>query len=171
MEFVDERSAIRQAFWQIMPSQDISKYAEVVNALTELKVREGFDDVRYLFTADNLNDLYDLYFHLASLDNPMDAVDHLRDNVIPIKNEMIERGDMEMYSIITFESPTLKEERNHESISIALQDDRGVLSDTSACGRCGSEQNHMKIKQTRSVDEGPTTIITCSKCKNCWSEG
>jgi len=170
MEFVDERAPIRQALWQIMPNANL-KYQTLVDILTDMKVREGFPDEQFLFTADNLSDLYDLYFHIVAMDDATGVVKHLRDNVIPLKNELIERGDTEMYSTIVFESPLLQEARDHEAISIALQDDRGVLSETSACGRCGSGENYMRIAQTRSVDEGPTTIITCSKCKNCWSEG
>jgi DNA-directed RNA polymerase subunit M/transcription elongation factor TFIIS len=135
-----------------------------------MKIREGQEDEAYFFNAENLHEIYDLYF-LIHEQGVVAAAKFLRETLIPAKNEMIERQELELHSIMIFESPILAKEREHEEIAIALQDDRGILSETSACGRCSSTQNHMKIKQTRSVDEGPTTIITCSRCKNCWSEG
>lgn len=38
------------------------------------------------------------------------------------------------------------------------------------CPRCGNEQAYIEIVQTRSADEPPTRIYTCTKCKYSWRE-
>lgn len=166
MEFVDERANIRSAIWAVMPSKN-PQYNEVVEQLLNLKLSND----RYLFNGENLADLYDLHFLLQEEDGVVLTLKYLQETVIPIMNEMIDLDEPALFSTIIFESPLLAEAKEHEEITLALQDDRGVLSDTSTCGKCGSGQNYMRVAQTRSVDEGPTTIYTCPKCKNCWSQG
>lgn len=38
------------------------------------------------------------------------------------------------------------------------------------CPRCGNEHAYIEIVQTRSADEPPTRIYTCTKCKYSWRE-
>ncbi|WP_407454230.1 transcription factor S [Methanobrevibacter sp.] len=36
------------------------------------------------------------------------------------------------------------------------------------CPKCGNERATYKLLQTRSADEAPTRIFTCTKCKHTW---
>ena len=36
------------------------------------------------------------------------------------------------------------------------------------CPECGNEKATYKLLQTRSADEAPTRIFTCTKCKHTW---
>lgn len=39
---------------------------------------------------------------------------------------------------------------------------------TETCPKCGNERATYKLLQTRSADEAPTRIFTCTKCKHTW---
>lgn len=174
MNIVDERAPVRSLINTIF-DEDEENQVDTLKALNlkkllydlaDLKLKNG----RFLFEVENIPEIYDLYFLLKS-DGPLSVQKFLVSIVIPTKNEMIERGEPELYPSIVFDSPLLDKERDNEEKAIALQDDRGELSESSSCGRCGSTKNYLKIAQTRSVDEGPTSIFTCSRCKNCWQLG
>ena len=36
------------------------------------------------------------------------------------------------------------------------------------CPECGNDKANYELKQTRSADEAPTRIFTCTKCKHTW---
>ena len=36
------------------------------------------------------------------------------------------------------------------------------------CPECGNDKAYYKLLQTRSADEAPTRIFTCTKCKHRW---
>lgn len=36
------------------------------------------------------------------------------------------------------------------------------------CPKCGNQEAHWFMKQTRSADEPPTVFYTCAKCKWKW---
>ena len=36
------------------------------------------------------------------------------------------------------------------------------------CPECGNDRATYKLLQTRSADEAPTRIFTCTKCKHTW---
>ena len=39
---------------------------------------------------------------------------------------------------------------------------------TEICPKCGHDKATYELKQTRSADEAPTRIFTCTKCKHTW---
>ena len=39
---------------------------------------------------------------------------------------------------------------------------------TEECPECGNDRAIYKLLQTRSADEAPTRIFTCTKCKHTW---
>ena len=39
---------------------------------------------------------------------------------------------------------------------------------TEVCPECGNDRATYKLLQTRSADEAPTRIFTCTKCKHTW---
>lgn len=39
---------------------------------------------------------------------------------------------------------------------------------TETCPECGHDRATYKMLQTRSADEAPTRIFTCTKCKHTW---
>ena len=39
---------------------------------------------------------------------------------------------------------------------------------TETCPECGNDRATYKLLQTRSADEAPTRIFTCTKCKHTW---
>ena len=39
---------------------------------------------------------------------------------------------------------------------------------TEVCPECGNDKATYKLLQTRSADEAPTRIFTCTKCKHTW---
>ena len=39
---------------------------------------------------------------------------------------------------------------------------------TEECPECGHDKATYKLLQTRSADEAPTRIFTCTKCKHTW---
>lgn len=171
MEIQDDRANVIKMINTIIPGNNDDviqlKYMSITQMIANLKLVNG----KYLFTNDNLTDIYDLYFMFKNFQDSSLVVSYLTDIVIPMKNEMILKQEPELYSISVFESPLLKLQKDNEEKVIALQDYKGDLSSNSICGRCGSTENYLKIKQTRSVDEGPTSIYTCPKCNNCWCIG
>ena len=50
-----------------------------------------------------------------------------------------------------------------------LGDDVNVGPETNeTCPECGNDKATYKLLQTRSADEAPTRIFTCTKCKHTW---
>lgn len=97
--------------------------------------------------------------------------EYLVNHVIPKLQEMSEVGEVEYFSVLTFDSPLLEHERRNEEAMHTLNDDRGPLTDITPCVRCGAPKVHKKMQQTRSADEGMTAIYTCPVCKYGWTEG
>lgn len=97
--------------------------------------------------------------------------DYITTHVIPKLEEMHEVGETEYHSVLIFDSPLLKEERENEDAMLSLNDDKGPLTDVASCFKCGEPKVHRKMAQTRSADEGMTAIFTCPTCKFTWSEG
>jgi DNA-directed RNA polymerase subunit M/transcription elongation factor TFIIS len=96
--------------------------------------------------------------------------DYLTNVVMPILNEMIEDKQEQYFSIITFTSPLLKEYAEKEEAVLALNENKGPLTDASSCKRCGALQVHRRIAQTRSADEGFSSIFICPQCSFSWVE-
>lgn len=139
-----------------------------------LRLKDG----RPLFvaTVKSAGEMYDLgcmmhHFQKQGGENPVRRVyTYLESVVIPTLNEMIEDGKEEHFSIITFMSPLLEEERERENAVIALNENKGPLTDASSCKRCGALQVHRRIAQTRSADEGFSSIFICPQCSFSWVE-
>ena len=134
MNIVDDRAGVRRAFSAIIPENGGLKYLSVLSLIMDIKLVNG----EYLFTAKNLADIYDLYFLFNSSDGPKVAHDFITNVVVPTKNEMILKNEPELFSTIIFESPLLAVAQQNEENVLALQNDRGELSDSSTCGRCGN---------------------------------
>lgn len=103
--------------------------------------------------------------------------DYLTKTVIPILREQREivtrqpeKYTVVPYSEIIFMSPLLEEEREREEIALALNKDEGPLTDIASCQRCPAKKVHRKVAQTRSADEGMTSIFKCPDCRFGWSE-
>ena len=47
-----------------------------------------------------------------------------------------------------------------------VEDMRSTIKET--CPECGHDEAYYELKQTRSADEAPTRIFTCTKCKHTW---
>jgi DNA-directed RNA polymerase subunit M/transcription elongation factor TFIIS len=108
---------------------------------------------------------------LVALQGLVETFKYLTDIVIPKLNEMHEVGQIPQHSIITFESPTLEVERRAEKAMLSLNEDKGPLTDAASCPKCGAPKVHRKVAQTRSADEGMTSIFLCPRCLFGWSEG
>ena len=64
---------------------------------------------------------------------------------------------------------TVSEEINAEDKVKMLGDDVDVGPVTNeTCPECGHDKATYKMLQTRSADEAPTRIFTCTKCKHTW---
>jgi DNA-directed RNA polymerase subunit M/transcription elongation factor TFIIS len=101
---------------------------------------------------------------------PKRVYDYLRNVAIPILNEMIEDRQEQYFSIITFTSPLLAEYAKKEEAVLALNENKGPLTDAASCKRCGALQVHRRIAQTRSADEGFSSIFICPQCSFSWVE-
>ena len=120
-----------------------------------------------LSTAAEINELAGIVQHLGI----KRTYDYLLNTVIPMLNELYESGQTPQYSIITFHSPLLESERQAENAMLVLNEDKGPLTDIVSCPKCGAPKVHRKMAQTRSADEGQTSIYTCPNCGAGWSEG
>ncbi|MBQ2666161.1 transcription factor S [Methanobrevibacter sp.] len=75
--------------------------------------------------------------------------------------EVIEIENKESFKI----SRKIKAEENVKM----LGEDVDVLpTTTETCPECGHDKAVYKLLQTRSADEAPTRIFTCTKCKHTW---
>lgn len=101
---------------------------------------------------------------------PKAVYDYVHDVVIPILNEMIEDRQEQYFSILTFTSPLLAEYAKKEEAVLALNENKGPLTDAAACKRCGALQVHRRIAQTCSADEGFSSIFICPQCSFSWVE-
>lgn len=192
---VDNRARVRIAFDFIikranqqrnesssLTGQDFSDLGKTSNPSLNLKSGE------YLFrlgdkTGENNNlgpqmisEIYDLNF-LMLAQGVQAAWDYLTQHVIPKMNEQWEvmsqapsLFSITPHSTIIFDSPLLEEQRHREDIALALNKDEGPLTDAASCFKCGAQKVHRNIKQTRSADEGMTSIFKCPNCKFGWTE-
>ncbi|MBQ2831407.1 transcription factor S [Methanobrevibacter sp.] len=55
-----------------------------------------------------------------------------------------------------------------ETVKMLGEDIEVGPSVTETCPECGHDKATYKLIQTRSADEAPTRIFTCSKCKHTW---
>lgn len=70
-----------------------------------------------------------------------------------------------------WKSDTFKKERNREVQDIAIMTIKlDVTEGLYECGRCKSKKTFSRQVQTRSADEGMTSIIQCSDCNKVWRE-
>ena len=78
----------------------------------------------------------------------------------------------ELKSGITgWESHTFKEEKEAEDQDIAIMTIKlEVTEGLYQCSRCKSKKTYSRQVQTRSADEGMTSIIQCSECNKVWRE-
>lgn len=120
----------------------------------------------------SIAEIHDLssMMHHKFIDGARTIYNYLKDVIIPARNELIESGREEIYSLITFMSPLLEEHRKREEAALALLEDKGPLTDTVSCPRCGASKVHRILKQTRSADEGITALFTCPNCSLPWAE-
>tara|TARA_R110001632_G_scaffold67017_4_gene157637 strand:- start:1237 stop:1761 length:525 start_codon:yes stop_codon:yes gene_type:complete len=149
---------IIKAFGQVIPKNQSSKYKAQDFASLTVGDRKLFDT-----TKQSLSDIFDLGFLMEekSID---EAYEFLVTDVIPKMKEAQEIGEDDYHSLIIFNSPLLEVQKINERTALYLQDDKGPLTDLISCPRCGaSKVRHEKI-QTRSADEGATSVFTCVVC-------
>ena len=75
------------------------------------------------------------------------------------------------HGISEWDSKTFQKEHDVESrdlsiMTIKLEVTEGLYQ----CGRCKSKKTYSRQVQTRSADEGMTSIIQCSECNKVWRE-
>lgn len=135
----------------------------------DLKLENGAP----LFTAseESLGEIHDLSNMMHRLEGGALAVyTYLQETVIPLRNQLIRMKEKETYSIIIFMAPTLESYRKREEAVSALAEFKGPLTDATSCPSCGEPKVHRDIKQTRSADEGFTSIFECPRCGLTWTE-
>lgn len=70
-----------------------------------------------------------------------------------------------------WDSILFKAQRAKEQLEIRILTTKmDVVEGLYACRRCGSQKTYSRQVQTRSADEGMTSIIQCSKCSLVWRE-
>uniref|UniRef100_A0A6C0CHD9 TFIIS-type domain-containing protein n=1 Tax=viral metagenome TaxID=1070528 RepID=A0A6C0CHD9_9ZZZZ len=161
--FVDLRLSNKRPLFE-----EIILTSEKQESLAEKRLRENR-------TAKTIAEMHDLSMMMHRLHteetNGVKAVyEYLTTKVIPILNEMIEDKQEEHFSIITFSSPLLHEYAKIEEAVLALNENRGPLTDATSCKRCGALKVHRRIAQTRSADEGFSSIFICPQCSFSWVE-
>ena len=55
-----------------------------------------------------------------------------------------------------------------ETVKMVGEDIDVLPTTTETCPECGHDKAVYKLLQTRSADEAPTRIFTCTKCKHTW---
>jgi len=66
----------------------------------------------------------------------------------------------------TFRIQKIQEQRDIDIMTVKLPVSEGLYT----CSRCKSTRTFSRQVQTRSADEGMTSIIQCSECKKVWRE-
>ena len=174
------RSRLVKAFDFILKTHSNGDRTHSAQEFAELEVQPG----EYLFkmsddvqgTMQTISEIHDLSFLIRD-HGALAAWDYLTKIVIPKLREQREiihhepdRYTVTPYSEIIFLSPLLQEERYREEIALTLNKDEGPLTDIASCGKCSAPKVHRKVAQTRSADEGMTSIFTCPECRFGWSE-
>jgi len=73
--------------------------------------------------------------------------------------------------ISPWDSKTFKKEKETEAQDIAIMTIKLEVSEgLYECSRCKSKKTYSRQVQTRSADEGMTSIIQCSHCNKVWRE-
>ena len=73
------------------------------------------------------------------------------------------QGNTDEYAV----SEEIKAEENVKMLGEDVNMGTGV---TETCPECGHDKATYILLQTRSADEAPTRIFTCTKCKHKWRE-
>lgn len=126
-------------------------------------------------TLTRIGEMHDLSMMMHRINKegrngPREVYEFLKHTVIPARNEMLGNEEVEYFSTVTFLSPLLREYKKNESAVIALNENKGPLTDAASCKRCGEPKVHRRIAQTRSADEGFSSIFICPKCSFSWVE-
>ena len=61
-----------------------------------------------------------------------------------------------------------KKVESDETVKMLGEDVEVGPSVNETCPECGHDKATYKLIQTRSADEAPTRIFTCTKCKHTW---
>lgn len=75
--------------------------------------------------------------------------------------EVIEAQNNDSYKIS-------REIKSKETVKMLGEDVDVLPTTTETCPECGHDKAVYKLLQTRSADEAPTRIFTCTKCKHTW---
>lgn len=155
---------VLKAFAKVIPEKGIKTAKYNAQDFANLMV-----DDRHLFSGkpdaieNTLADIWFLGFMMSEIGID-ETYDYLQNQIIPEIKEAEEIGEKDYYSRIIFHSPLTATQRENEAHTLFLQEDKGPLTDLMSCPRCGaSKVRHEKI-QTRSADEGATSIFTCVIC-------
>lgn len=147
-----------KAFSVILPKNVIDRYS--AQDFVDLQVG---DKPLFQPTPECLHAIFDLGF-LIKQKGVVETYNYLHDEVIP-QLEDLDVEQNEFYSYIVFSSPLLERQKMIENITLSLNDDKGPLTDLVQCPRCDAPKVSHKKMQTRSIDEGATSIFTCVVCK------
>ncbi len=162
------RGRIIKAFDVVIKSAG-KQDSDIVAAQEFEKLKLSNDEYLFKISAKGCSDIHDLGFLMRSKGVKV-AYDYLVNIVIPTLNEMIEVGEYPLYSQVVFLSPLLEDRKLIEDAALALNDDKGVLSDLQECVKCGAPKTYHTRAQTRSADEGMTSLFKCPDCNFAWSD-
>lgn len=87
-----------------------------------------------------------------------------------------ELGNKELYQelkagVSEWKSAVYRKRQQKEELEIRIMTTKmDVVEGLYTCKRCGSGKTYSRQVQTRSADEGMTSIIQCSKCSLVWRE-
>lgn len=89
--------------------------------------------------------------------------------VLPSNGELKCNSCGEIIKLENQDSFKVSEEIKANETVKNLGEDVDVLpTTTETCPECGNDKAFYKLLQTRSADEAPTRIFTCTKCKHTW---
>lgn len=149
-----------------LPNKEGDRTAQDFLQLTYLN-RDGEDEP--LFTSKSYSELWELYFIIREIGLER-TYQWLYEELIPQIEDEVQKNDVQIYSLLIFNSPLLDEQREREELALSMQQDRGILSDIKSCRKCGNEKTYLRVVQDRSADEGPSSVYECPKCYACWKE-
>lgn len=165
---------LASAFAAIIASLPVDKRNKTASDFVELKLtKDGVPEGVPLFDTSekSIAEIYDIGEMIHRFENGAQGLyDYLVNVIIPHRNELLETGQTEEYSSIIFMSPFLEQHRKREEAVLALAEDKGPLTDMTSCIFCGEPKVHRRIGQTRSADEGFTSIFNCPRCARSWTE-
>jgi len=188
IKFMTEHLAHNRARWQIAFAKIIAR-ANEMHGVSEHNAQDfvelgttaphrlfsgkhlfGYTDSEQISNVAMISELVDIS-QLMMKKGVDVAWEYLTSVVIPKMNEQFEsQSVVTPFSTLIFESPLLEKHREVERAAMALNDDKGPLTDVTSCKKCGALKVHRIVKQTRSADEGATSIFDCPNCKFTWTE-